>query len=58
MIKVLGKFRATVNKNGYMVEMSPVGDIPEGSTFIGYFDSYREAAQQARQFCVDNDILG
>lgn len=42
-------FRASLHKDGFLVEYKPTLDTPVGAINIGRFDSFREAAQAAVQ---------
>lgn len=51
-------YRASINSKGFMVEKNPNGDITINSIFIGRFKTFREAAQTAREMCIEMGILG
>lgn len=51
-------YRVSVNKNGFLVEKNPVTDVPVGSTNLGRFNSFREAAQAGRETCIKLGIIG
>lgn len=43
------RYRATVNNLGYMVELDEIHPIRAGDIFVGVYDSFREASQEARK---------